>query len=163
MPHSLEVVLCQTCGCANEIVLPYPSLLRVRQQSLRRTVTGDPYLDVACPHCGYVFRYIPDMTRERVYDTRDPYQPPAQAVWFGVFLKCETERCVSYLEVESAMVSSATAKDMIAFISNWILDHAVKCGSGHQEMRPLEVMWAGILFPILRTIQPQGATGSSFL
>ena len=76
MPHSLEVVLCQTCGCANEIVLPYPSLLRVRQQSLRRTVTGDPYLDVACPHCGYVFRYIPDMTRERVYDTRDPYQPP---------------------------------------------------------------------------------------
>jgi hypothetical protein len=157
MPHSLEVVTCQACGCTNETVLPYSNLLQVRQQSPRRTAAGDPYLEVACPRCKHVFRYTPDMTRERVYDTRDPYQPPALAVWFGVFLKCESERCASYLEVESAMVSSATANDINAFISNLLLDDAVKCLSGHQAKRPLEVMWAAILFPIWSTIQPYRA------
>jgi len=154
MPHSIEVVICQRCDCTTEIVLPYSSLLQVRQQSLRRTATGDPYLDTACPHCGHVFRYTPDMTRDHVYDTRDPYQPPAQAVWFRVLLRCESERCASYLEVESAMVSSATAQDINAFISHWFLDDAVKCSSGHQAKRPLEVMWAGILFPIWAAIHP---------
>jgi hypothetical protein len=152
MPHSLEVVLCQTCGCTKEIVLPHSSLLQVRQQSPHRTATSDPYLDVACPHCGHVFRYTPNMTRERIYDTRDPYQPPAQALWFRVFLKCESECCASYLEVESAKASSAAAKDIRAFISDWFLDDAVKCRSGHQAKRPLEVVWATILFPIWRTL-----------
>jgi hypothetical protein len=152
MPHSLEVVLCQTSGCTNEIVLPYSSLSQVRQQSLRRTAGGDPYLDVACPNCGHVFRYTPDMTRGRDYDSRDPYQPPAQAVWFKVFVRCEGERCASYLEVESAKASSATAKDISAFISDWFLDDAVKCPSGHQAKRPLEAMWAAILFPVWRTV-----------
>lgn len=154
MPRSLEVVLCQSHGCTNEIVLPYSSLLRARQQSLHRTATGHPYLDVVCPHCGGGFRYTPEMTRERVYGRRDPYQPPAQAVWFRVFLNCESERCVSYLEVESAMVSGATAKEIRAFISDWFLDNAVKCYSGHQAKRPPQAVWAAILFPIWNTIQP---------
>ena len=93
-------------------------------------------------------------SRERVFDARDPYQPPAQAVWFRVFLKCESESCTSYLEVESAMVSSATANEIRGFISDWFLDDAVKCCSGHRAKRPPEVVWAAILFPILRTIQP---------
>lgn len=140
----------------NEIVLPYPysSLLQVRQQSLRRTATGDPYLDVACPNCRHVFRYTPDMTRARVYDARDPYQPPAEAVWFRVFLKCDSEGCASHLEVESAIVSSATAEEINAFISVLFMDDAVTCSSGHHAKRPLEVMWAAILFPILSTIHP---------
>ncbi len=154
MPHSLELVLCQSGGCTNEIVLPYSSLSEARQQSPRRTARGEPYLDVACPRCRHVFRYTPEMTRECVYDTLDPYQPPAQAVWFGVFLKCDSEGCPSYLEVESAMVSSATAKDIDAFISDLFLEDAVKCCAGHQAKRPLEVMWAAHLFPILKTIHP---------
>jgi hypothetical protein len=154
MPRSLVVVLCQAWGCACEIVLPYSSLLQVRQQNLRRTARDDPYLDVACSRCRHVFRYTPDVTRTRVFETRGPYQPPAQAAWSRVFLKCESEGCPSYLELESAMVSSATAMDINAFISGLVLDDAVKCCSGHQAKRPLEIMWAGILFPIWSTIYP---------
>ena len=154
MPRSLEIVTCQSCRCTNEIVLPYSSLLQASRQSRRRTATGHPYLDIACPYCGNGFRYTPDMTRERAFDARDPYQPPAQAVWFRVFLKCESESCTSYLEVESAMVSSATAKEIRGFISDWFLDDAVKCCSGHRAKRPPEVVWAAILFPIWSTIQP---------
>jgi len=157
MPYSLQVVKAQTCGCTYEIVLPYSSLLRVRQQSLRRTATGESYLDVACPQCGHVFRYTPNMTRDRVCDTRDPYQPPAKAVWFRVFLDCESEGCASYLEIESGIVSSATPKDVNAFVSGWLLDDVVKCSSGHQAKRPLEIVWAANLFPILKTIHPYRA------
>ena len=156
MPHSLEVVNCQTGGCTNEIVLPYSSLSQVRQQSLCRTAVGDPYLDVACLHCKHVFRCTPDMTRERVYNTRDPYQPPAQAFWLGVFLKCEGEGCASYLEFQSAL-ASASATDINAFISDLLLDDAVRCCSGHTAKRPIEVMWAAILFPLLSTIIPYRA------
>jgi hypothetical protein len=37
---------------------------------------------------------------------------PAQAVWFRVWLKCNTKEALSHVVVESVMVSGATAKDI---------------------------------------------------
>lgn len=156
MPHALKFISCQARGCANEIALPYSTLLRT-PQSPAESATGAPCLDVACPQCRQVFRYTPEMGRQRVYDPPDPYQPPAQAVWFRVWLKCDSKQCVSHVVIESAMASGATAKDINAFITTWFLDNRVKCCSEHQAKQPLEIVWAGILFPIWNIIHRQEA------
>ena len=159
MPHTLKVIACQAHSCTNKIVLPYSSSA-LPGQSRAVFATGAPYLDVACSQCRQVFRYTPEMGRQRVDDTPDPYQPPAQAVWFRVWLKCDSKGCASHVVSESAMASGATAKDINAFITSWFPADAVKCCSEHQAKQPLEIVWAAILFPILRTIHPYEAVRS---
>jgi hypothetical protein len=151
MPHAVKVIPCQTRGCANEIVLPYSISLRTRQDP-DTSAAGDPYLDVACPQCGHVFRSTPEMSRQRVYDTPDPYQPPAQTVWLKFWLKYDSKTCTSHVLVESAMVSGATDKEVQTFVSRWLIDDEVTCHSGHQANQPPEITWSGIVFPIWRTI-----------
>jgi len=156
MTHALKFIPCRARGCLNEIALPDPTLLRT-SQSPAGSATGPPYLDVACPQCRQVFRYTPEMCRQLVRDMKDPYQPPAQAVWLRVWLKCDSKECVSHVVVESTMVSGATAKDINAFIASWFPDDGVKCCSEHQAKQPLEIVWAGILFPIWNIIHQQEA------
>src|SRR5712692_491240 len=146
MRHALNVA-CQTRCCTNEIVLPY-SIPSRSGQDPDTSATGNPYLDIACPQCGHVFRYTPDLSRQGVYDTPNPYQAPAQTVWLTVWLKCDSKTCTSHVLVESAMVSGATDKDVLRFVSGWLVDDQVTCHSGHQSKSPPEPMWIGVIFPI---------------
>lgn len=143
MPYVLKVVPCHKSGCVNEIVLPYSIPLRTRH-SPDRSAKGDPYLDVACPQCGHVFRYTPDMIRPQVYDGPDPYQLPAQMIWLGVWLKCAAKNCASHVLVESVAPPAATRQYVDASVARWQVDDGVSCYAGDAVLRPLKIMWDSI-------------------
>jgi hypothetical protein len=145
MPDALQVIVCQTPGCSTEIVLPFPS--SQENFSLVPSIGGDPYLDVACPGCGHVFRYSGSLSRQRVSSTQYPYRRPASAVWFRVWLKCDSTSCNSQIQVDSTMTNADIDKGVKTLVTRWVVDDSVKCGFGHRAYQPLETMWAGIVCP----------------
>lgn len=152
MPYALQVIVCQAPSCRTEIVLPFPS--PPENFPLVPSVGGDPYLDVACPGCGHVFRYTSAQSRGRVSDTPNPYQRPASAVWLKAWLKCDGTACNSRIQVESAMTTSAMDRPVKTLVSRWVIDDAVKCGVGHQAFQPPETIWAVIVSPGWATMIP---------
>lgn len=151
MPHALQIIVCQATTCRTEIVLPFRT--PVQNSPLVTSIGDDPYLNVACPRCSHVFRYAGAKSRQRVFDTPNPYQPPASVVWFRVLLKCDGRACTSRIKVESAMTNGAIDEGMKTLVSRWVVDDAaVKCGFGHQAFQPPETMWAGIVYPGWRNL-----------
>lgn len=145
MPDALQVIACQAPNCRTEIVLPFLSPLE--NFPLVPSGAGDPYLDIACPRCGHVFRYTSALSRQLVSDTPYPYRRPASAVWFRVWLKCAGTPCTSRVQVDSAMTNAGIEEGVKTLVRHWRVDDAVKCGIGHQASQPLETMWAGIVCP----------------
>jgi hypothetical protein len=145
MPYALQVVDCQAQGCRTEIVLPFFTPLE--NFPIVTAVRGEPYLQVACPGCGHVFRYTGARSRQAVSDTQYPYRRPASAVWFRVWLKCAGTACNSRVQVDSTMTNAGIDAGVKPLVSRWVVDNAVKCGFGHEAFQPLQIMWAGIVCP----------------
>jgi hypothetical protein len=152
MTYALQVIVCQAQSCRTEIVLPFGT--PPENFPLLPSAGGDPYLDIACPGCGHVFRYTSAQSSHRVSDTPSPYQRPATAVWLRVWLKCDGTACNSRIQVESAMTPSAMDRPVKTVVSRWVVDDAVKCGFGHQAFQPLEAIWAVIVSPGWTTMIP---------
>lgn len=140
MASKFLVVTCR--NCQREIVIPWSTPLRTIPHP-RMSSTGVPYIDVACPGCAHVFRYTPDDIHQRLFDTEDPDQLPAQTVWFGSWLECDDESCASHVLIESAMPFGSTSADVKRFVSRWDL-HGITCYSGHNPTLPLELTWDSI-------------------
>jgi hypothetical protein len=152
MPYALQVIVCQATSCKTEIVLPLLSPTTLAEECSDPSVRGDSHLNVACPRCGRVFRYTVALSRQRVSDTPNPYLRSGSAVWFRVWLKCDGIACGSRIQVESATTSGAIDEAVKPLVSRWMVDDVVKCGFGHRALQPLEMMWAGIICPVWRTM-----------
>lgn len=152
MPRPPKAIRCKTMGCSIEIAFPYPPQMRQDADA-----SADySYLDIACPWCAHVYRYNPQISGHLDYDQPNPYQSPAQTAWIRVWLKCDNRDCESQVVIESAMASGTTDKELKMFVSRWLIHSEVTCGNSHQADQPSRVMWAGILFPLWRTIYREG-------
>lgn len=143
MACQYTAIRCQGDGCTQEIVLPHSIPLRTRH-SPNRLATGAPYLDVACPRCGLVFRYTEDMFDRRMYETDDPRKLHDHYLWFGLWLKCNGKNCASHVLIESTTGATATSEYVRAFVSRLNVDKNVTCFSGHTAKFPFCQLWNSI-------------------